>query len=57
MLPWVIVAAPVICVFGLAWGLLNVWMRRRTAAVSTVQYWVACLAASLVPYVVGFFLF
>ncbi|MEV0004217.1 hypothetical protein AB0H28_18315 [Micromonospora sp. NPDC050980] len=56
MLPWVLVAVPVFCVFGLVWGLVNVWLRRRTTAASAAQYWVACVAASLMPYVVGFFL-
>ncbi|WP_316250116.1 hypothetical protein [Micromonospora chalcea] len=56
MLPWVIVAVPVFCAFGLAWGLVNVWMRRRTTAASAAQYWFACVAASLSPYVAGFFL-
>ncbi|MEV4417207.1 hypothetical protein [Catellatospora sp. NPDC049609] len=56
MFLWLVIAAPVFCLFGLVWGLANLWMRRRTA-VPAAQYWVACAAASLVPFVVVFGLF
>nr|WP_236647009.1 hypothetical protein [Micromonospora acroterricola] len=56
MLLWLVIAAPVFGLFGLIWGLNNLWMRRRTAAPGS-RYWLACVAASLAPYVVGFFLF
>ncbi|MEU4771148.1 hypothetical protein [Micromonospora sp. NPDC023644] len=56
MLLWLLIAAPVFCLFGLIWGLSNLWMLRRTAVPGS-QYWPACVAASLAPYVVGFFLF
>jgi hypothetical protein len=56
MLPWLVIAAPVFCLFGLIWGLANVWMRRRTA-VRASRFWPACAAASLVPFFVIFGLF
>ncbi|ABP53129.1 hypothetical protein Strop_0652 [Salinispora tropica CNB-440] len=56
MLLWLVIAAPVFCLFGLIWGLANLRMRRRTAT-SASQYWIACVIASLAPYIVGFFLF
>ncbi len=49
VLLWLVIALPVWCVFGLVWGLINVWMRRRTAA-SGALYWPLCAAACLVPY-------
>ena len=49
ILPMLIVTVPALCLYGLIWGLINVWMRRRTA-VPASWYWPACAAASLVPF-------
>ena len=49
VLVWLILATPVFCLFGSIWGLTNVWMRRRTAARAS-RYWLACVAALLVPF-------
>ena len=56
MLLWLVIDVPVFCLFGLPWGLANAWMRRRTAAPASV-YWLASVAATLVPYFAGFLLF
>ncbi|MGY0233873.1 hypothetical protein [Longispora urticae] len=56
MLLWLVIAAPVFLAFGLVWGLVNLWMRRRTP-VPAFAYWLACAAACLAPYVVSFSLF
>ncbi|MBE1491500.1 hypothetical protein [Plantactinospora soyae] len=56
MLLWLVIAAPVFCLFGAIWGLVNLGMRRRTA-VPAPQYWLTSVAASFVPYIAGFFLF
>jgi hypothetical protein len=45
---WFIIATPVFCLFGSVWGLINGWMRRRTP-VRASRYWLACVAAVLVP--------
>ncbi len=50
MLLWLVIAAPVFFLFGVAWTLINLSMRRRTAA-SSARYWSACVAACLAPYV------
>ncbi|WP_242624980.1 hypothetical protein [Krasilnikovia cinnamomea] len=49
MAGWLILATPVFCMFGSIWGFINVWMRRRTA-VRASRYWLACVAALLVPF-------
>jgi hypothetical protein len=56
ILPALIFSVPVFCLFGSIWGLVNMWMRPRTA-VPASQYWLSCVAASLVPYFAGFLLF
>jgi hypothetical protein len=56
MLLWLVIVVPVFCLFGLIWTLVNVGMRRRTA-VPASRYWLACVAATLVPYFAGFLLF
>lgn len=56
MVPMLIVIVPVICLFGLPWGLANAWMRSRTAALTSV-YWLACVAATFVPFFADFLLF
>jgi hypothetical protein len=43
-----IIATLVVGVFGLIWAGANAFLRHRTA-VPTVQYWLACLVATLVP--------
>ena len=49
MLGWLIFATPVVCLFGCSWGLINAWMRRRTAARAS-RYWLACVVAVLAPF-------
>jgi hypothetical protein len=49
ILPWLVIAVPVFCVFGLLWGLANLWLRRRTA-VPAARYWTLCVAACLLPF-------
>jgi hypothetical protein len=49
MLPMLVIVVPVICAFGSLWLLANFWMRLRTA-VPAFQYWLACAAASCVPF-------
>ncbi|MFJ3791406.1 hypothetical protein [Kitasatospora sp. NPDC090091] len=50
MLLWLVIIVPVLCLFGLIWGLVNGWMRRRTTAVRATWYWPVCTAATLVPF-------
>lgn len=54
ILLWLIVVVPVFCAFLGVWALINVWLRRRTA-VPASRYWPACVAASLVPYLIVLF--
>jgi hypothetical protein len=54
MLVWLVIVVPVFCLFGLLWGLINAWMRRRTTA-PTSLYWLACMAATLLPYCILLF--
>ena len=49
MLGWLIITTPVFCLFGCIWGLINAWMRRRTA-VRASRYWLACVVAVLAPF-------
>ncbi len=44
-----ILVTPVLCMFGVIWAFINVWMRRRTA-VRASRYWLACGAGLLAPY-------
>jgi hypothetical protein len=46
---WWLFAAVAFCIFGTAWGLINVWLRPRTP-VPAFWYWPACVAASLAPF-------
>jgi hypothetical protein len=46
---WLIIAMPVFCGFGAAWGLINAWLQRRTT-VRASRYWLACAAAVVAPY-------
>ncbi|MFJ8695700.1 hypothetical protein [Streptomyces roseolilacinus] len=48
MLPWFMVATPVLVLFGLAWWLVNRPVRRR-AEVSGRLYWSVGAAATFVP--------
>lgn len=56
MLLWLVITAPVFCLFGLLWGLANAWLRRRTPVRSS-RYWPVCVVASLAPFFVIFGLF
>ncbi|MEV7729891.1 hypothetical protein AB0P15_35050 [Streptomyces sp. NPDC087917] len=47
-LPWVIVAAPVLALFALAWGLVNRSLRRGTG-LPPGRYWPVCAVATLTP--------
>ncbi|MER5563246.1 MULTISPECIES: hypothetical protein [unclassified Streptomyces] len=53
MLLWLVIAAPVFCLFGLVWGLINAWLRRRTQ-VRGSRYWSVCAAASIAPFLMIF---
>lgn len=48
VLPALIIAVPVLLIFGLIWGLANAYMRYRTPVPAT-WYWPVCVAASCVP--------
>ncbi|MFJ8540700.1 hypothetical protein ACIRFH_01550 [Streptomyces sp. NPDC093586] len=48
MLPWVLVAAPVLTLFGLVWWLANHPLRRRSA-LTPRGYWLLSAAATAVP--------
>jgi|SRR6185436_17560894 hypothetical protein len=49
MLIWWFLAAVAFGGFASIWGLVNVWARRRVAVPGS-RYWLACVAASLVPF-------
>ncbi len=55
MLLWLVVVVPVVGIYGLVWGLVNVRLARRTPIPKTV-YWPVCAAASLAPFLaIGLF--
>ncbi|MBB4979310.1 hypothetical protein [Streptomyces nymphaeiformis] len=55
MLLWLVVLVPVLGIYGLVWGLVNVRLARRTPA-PRAAYWTVCAAASLAPFLaIGLF--
>ncbi|MFF7437075.1 hypothetical protein [Streptomyces sp. NPDC008122] len=46
---WLVIVVPVVGIYGLVWGLVNVRLRRRTPVPRSV-FWPACAAASLTPF-------
>ncbi|MGX1562239.1 hypothetical protein [Streptomyces sp. NPDC055506] len=48
MLPWFLVAGPVVLVFGLLWWLANRPLRRGTT-LPPARYWALCVLATLLP--------
>ncbi|WP_033312020.1 hypothetical protein RFN58_17735 [Streptomyces iakyrus] len=48
VLPWFLVAGPVVLVFGLLWWLANRPLRRGTT-LSPARYWVLSVLATLLP--------
>ncbi|MER5205877.1 hypothetical protein [Streptomyces sp. NPDC002825] len=46
---WLVIVVPVVGLYGLVWGLVNVRLRRRTPVPASV-YWPVCAAASLAPF-------
>ncbi|MDW4900243.1 hypothetical protein HXS80_20200 [Streptomyces sp. CB04723] len=50
ILPGLIIAVPVVGVFGIVWALLNLWMRDRlSAGASASSYWTLAAALTLAP--------
>ncbi|MFE9458960.1 hypothetical protein [Streptomyces californicus] len=50
ILPGLIVAVPVVGVFGILWSLINLWMRGLFAGASAATYWTLAAALTLAPY-------
>ncbi|MGW5776179.1 hypothetical protein [Streptomyces sp. NPDC003863] len=46
---WLVIVVPVVGLYGLVWGLVNVRLRRRTPVPRPV-YWTVCAVASLAPF-------
>ncbi|MGW8767593.1 hypothetical protein ACWGN5_34480 [Streptomyces sp. NPDC055815] len=46
---WLVIVVPVVGLYGLVWGLVNVRLRRRTP-VSRAVFWTVCAVASLAPF-------
>ncbi|WP_030685305.1 hypothetical protein [Streptomyces globisporus] len=52
---WLVIVVPVVGLYGLVWGLVNVRLARRTPARRAV-FWTVCAAASLAPFLaIGLF--
>ncbi|MFI7359220.1 hypothetical protein ACIBTP_35480 [Streptomyces avidinii] len=49
VLPWLVIAAPVVLVFALLWWLTNRALRRRRTAPAFRLYWPVCALATLLP--------
>ncbi|MFH8881195.1 hypothetical protein [Streptomyces californicus] len=51
ILPGLIIAVPVVGVFGIGWALLNLWMRDRLSAGAPASpYWALAATLTLAPY-------
>ncbi|MFI1188765.1 hypothetical protein [Streptomyces californicus] len=51
ILPGLIIAVPVVGVFGIVWTLLNLWMRDRLfARAPAATYWTLAATLTLAPY-------
>ncbi|MFJ4869980.1 hypothetical protein [Streptomyces sp. NPDC088757] len=48
MAPWLVIAVPVIALYGLIWWLTNLRLRRRTA-LAPRTYWILSALAPLLP--------
>ncbi|MFH9606030.1 hypothetical protein [Streptomyces sp. NPDC017448] len=54
VLPGLVIAVPVVGVFGIVWALLNLWMRRRLiGGAPSYPYWSLAVTLTLAPFLLG----